>query len=73
MKPNTYERQRIDELEYLAQEFIIGTKPMTDEQKETLANIRAMESQLQITKTKVIRIEKVIDALYRKLYWNDKK
>ena len=64
-------RKQIDELEYLAEQFIIGHTPLTEEQKETLENIRAMESQLQITKIKVIRIEKVIDALYRILYWGN--
>lgn len=62
--------KQIDELDYLASEFIIGHKPLTDTQKEILLNIRAMESQLQITKTKAMRIQKVIDALYYNLHWS---
>ena len=57
----------LEELEYLAKQFIVGYQPMTDKQKEILENIGAMELQLSATTRKKHRIERVIDALYKAL------
>jgi len=59
--------KELEELERLAKDFIIGYEPLTDKQKEILENIEAMESQLAISKRKVARIERVINALYQAL------
>ena len=58
----------LEELEYLAEQFIIGTSPLTTEQQEIIENIRAMEIQLAITEKKARRIVRVIDALHKHLY-----
>ena len=63
----TNRREEIEELEYLEQEFIIGMKPLTDEQKELLENIAAMELQRDIYLSRVKRYERVIDALRSRL------
>ncbi len=59
--------KELEELERLAKEFIIGHEPLTTRQKEIFENIEAMESQLLISKRKVARIERVIDALHKAL------
>ena len=60
-------REEIEELEYLEQEFIIGVRPLSNEQKDLLENIAAMELQREIYLSRVKRYERVIDALRLRL------
>jgi len=69
-------KREIEELEYLEREFIIDSQELTEEQKELLENIYAMELQRGLLLNRIKRYERVIDALHQKLansYYQDKE
>ena len=60
-------RRQIEELAYLEREFIIDIEPLTEKQKDIIENIATMELELERTRSRIKRYERVIDALRLKL------
>jgi len=60
-------RRQIEELAYLEREFIIDIEPLTEKQKDIIETIAAMELELEHTRSRIKRYERVIDALRLKL------
>jgi len=59
--------EQIEELDRLAQKFIIGHVPLTDEQREILLNIRELETRLHAMDVQRKRIERILTVLYNRL------
>jgi len=61
------EKDKIEQLDRLAQKFIIGHVPLTHEQKNILKDIRYLETQIQVLETRKKRMERVLTVLYGRL------
>jgi len=59
----------LEELEEIARKFILGYDPLTDEQMQTLHDIRRMEEEKEGLQRKIRRYDKVIEMLRIRLYW----
>jgi hypothetical protein len=60
-------KDKIEELDGLAQKFIIGYNPLTHEQKNILKDIRYLEAQIQVLEKTKKRMERVLAVLYGRL------
>jgi len=59
----------LEELEEIAKRFILGYDPLTDEQMQTLHDIKRMEEEREGLQRKIQRYDRVIKMLYIKLHW----
>ena len=60
-------KKQIDELEDLANKFIIGNKPLTEEQRRLMLIMEDLQTELNKYRHKVKRIESVIDSVNVKI------
>jgi len=68
-RPKGESRMTLEELEEIAKRFILGYDPLTDEQMQTLHDIKRMEEEREGLQRKIQRYDRVIKMLYIKLHW----
>ena len=61
------EKENLEQLDRLAQKFIIGHAPLTTEQKDILFKIRQVETQCNVLECRKKRLERILTVLYSRL------
>jgi len=65
--------EKFEELEKLASEFIIGYKPLSEQQKIMLVTIEKLQRELDLQKGICKKIEQIIDAIRQEIAKGDSK